>query len=301
MERNRSSLKNIILRIILAVVVVGTLLYLAIIPTQANDIINNSTLPTIFETIVFGATEEAPSIEPTEETIDLDAIIDAVLLPIQYNLYATSEEVSLAIEEINTYRENLVSTIEIYADTEIVLMAEIKRIEEIRLQYELNYTNLKAEEDKWAQREAEYPEATFIWRYMREEFQWSPEVCAGIIGNMMSECGGQTLKGLSNWNTDDDSGYGLIQWIGGRRKAIEAKYGSHPSIEEQLIFMKDEMYGTNGVTNQLYVDGWLEAIMDSETPEQAAARFACYFERPASTYYGVRQRNARVAYDYFVD
>lgn len=301
MERNRNSLKHIFTRIILALIVIAVLLCATVARTQANDSLAPS-LPTFIEEIFTGSSSKEEIIpESTEEIIDLDAVLSEVVEIIEYNEYFTSQEVANAIIEIDEYCDRLQVTMNEYGELTSILQKEMERVQKIKVQYEEDYTNLKMEEDKWAEREAEYPEATFIWLYMRNEFQWSPEVCAGIMGNMMSECGGQTLKGLSNWDADGNSGYGLIQWIGGRRKAIEAKYGSHPSIEEQLIFMKDEMFGTNGVTNQLYIAGWLEAIMNSKTPEQAAARFACYFERPASTYYGVRQRNARVAYNYFVD
>ena len=226
-----------------------------------------------------------------------------VMEDFEYTNSTTSEECLTKIKDCNSYIFDLKEQV-VDANTEQQAYTEIARVLEIKSQYIVDYNNLleyEAEEAKWQEKAAEYPEATYIWRYMKEEFGWSDEVCAGIMGNMMSECGGQTLKGLSNWAVDGSSGYGLIQWIGGRRRAIEKKYGSHPTIEEQLLFMRDEMYGTNGVTNQLYKEGWLEAIMNSDTPEKAAANFARYFERPASSNYTVRQNNARKAYNFFVD
>ena len=44
----------------------------------------------------------------------------------------------------------------------------------------------------WAEKEAKYPVATYIWRYMKD-LGWSDAVCAGIMGNMMAEVGGHTL------------------------------------------------------------------------------------------------------------
>ena len=84
----------------------------------------------------------------------------------------------------------------------------------------------------------EYPEAQLIWDTMIS-WVWTAETCAGIIGNMMAEIGGGTLN-LSNWNSNDGCGYGLIQWTSNRRSVLKSRYGSYPTIEQQLIFMRDE-------------------------------------------------------------
>lgn len=75
----------------------------------------------------------------------------------------------------------------------------------------------------------EYPEAQLIWNTMIS-WGWTPETCAGIIGNMMAEIGGGTLN-LSNWNSNGGCGYGLIQWTSGRRSTLKSRYGSYPTIE----------------------------------------------------------------------
>jgi hypothetical protein len=131
---------------------------------------------------------------------------------------------------------------------------------------------------------------------MTEELGWSDIVAAGIMGNMMAECGGQTLA--LNWNSNGASGYGLIQWIGNRRASITGKYGETPTIIEQIEFVKDELYGTNGVTQQV-TDQQRESILNASSPEKCAEKFAMWFERPASTNYSVRRSNAARAYAYF--
>ena len=147
----------------------------------------------------------------------------------------------------------------------------------------------------------EYPEAQLIWNTMIS-WGWTPETCAGIIGNMMAEIGGGTLN-LSNWNSNGGCGYGLIQWTGGRRSTLKGRYGSYPTIEQQLIFMRDELFGTNN-TRQQVNSSVLNKIMNTngnESPESIAFCFASNYERCASRYRARRQGYARIAYEYFMN
>lgn len=147
----------------------------------------------------------------------------------------------------------------------------------------------------------EYPEAQLIWNTMIS-WGWAPETCAGIIGNMMAEIGGGTLD-LSDWNSNGGCGYGLIQWTGGRRSLLKSRYGSYPNIEQQLIFMRDELFGTNN-TRQQVSSSVLNRIMNTngnETPESIAFCFASNYERCASRYRARRQGYARIAYEYFMN
>lgn len=169
-----------------------------------------------------------------------------------------------------------------------------KELEEVKNELE----EVKKENLQWSSKYNQYPTATIAWIYMTEELKWSNVVAAGIIGNMMAECGGQTLA--LNWDSNDSNGYGLIQWIGARRASIKAKYGELPTIVEQIEFVKDELYGTNGVTQQV-TDQQRKLILNANSPEQCATEFARWFERPASTNYSVRKSNAAKAYAYFCE
>ena len=147
----------------------------------------------------------------------------------------------------------------------------------------------------------EYPEAQLIWDTMIS-WGWTAETCAGIIGNMMAEIGGGTLN-LSNWNSNGGCGYGLIQWTGGRRSTLKGRYGSYPTIEQQLIFMRDELFGINN-TRQQVSSSVLDKIMNTngnESPESIAFCFASNYERCASRYRAKRQGYARIAYEYFMN
>lgn len=155
------------------------------------------------------------------------------------------------------------------------------------------------EDDKWAERAAEYPVATQVWLYMKNEFGWSDIICAGVIGNLMAECGGCWTSDL-NWRSNHSGGLGMVQWIGGRRKQIIQYYGEQPTVEEQLTFMYNELYGLNGVTKQV-TNKQLDAIMNAKTPEECAFAFASYYERCAEKHRPPRRGYARTAYEYFVD
>ena len=151
-----------------------------------------------------------------------------------------------------------------------------------------------------------YPEAQLIWNTMIS-WGWAPETCAGIIGNMMAEVGQGNKEDPTSWlnldwDSNGNSGYGLIQWTGGRRTAIKSRYGSYPNIEQQLIFMRDELFGTNN-TNKQVSDAALDIIMNTngnQTPESIAMSFATNYERCAARYRAKRQGYARIAYEYFM-
>lgn len=151
---------------------------------------------------------------------------------------------------------------------------------------------------KWEIRSSEYPVATQVWLYMKNEFGWNDIVCAGIMGNLMAECGGCWTDDL-DWQVNKSSGLGMIQWIGSRRQRIISIYGSNPSVEDQLNFMRDELYGTNGVTKQV-TDWQLDKIMNASTPEECAFAFATYFERCSENHRAPRRGYAKTAYEYFV-
>lgn len=152
---------------------------------------------------------------------------------------------------------------------------------------------------KWEVRKAEYPAATEAWLIMSEEFGWSDTVCAGIIGNLMAECGGCWTQDL-DWQINTKHGMGMVQWIGGRRSQLVALYGENPTVRDQMMFMKDELYGSNGVTKQV-TESQLNEIMNASSPEECAYAFASYYERCASQHRAPRRGYARTAYEYFVD
>ena len=216
-----------------------------------------------------------------------------------WNLVLFQDENTMLKNELDTTKAEYTAL----ADTNSSISKELESVnnelESVKSELESVKNELeevKKENLQWSSKYNQYPIATIAWIYMTEELGWSDTVAAGIIGNMMAECGGHTLD--LDWDINGSSGYGLIQWIGSRRVSIKEKYGETPTVVEQIEFVKDELYGTNGVTRQV-TDSQLKAIMDANTPEECAFAFACYYERCSVNYREFRRGLARTAYNYF--
>lgn len=237
--------------------------------------------------------------EPEEVVIVLDTVVFKRVEPTTYDEACSLLEEAIARQELAETVYQGLRTLGYADDHPAVVMAQTD-IENAELEvtyYQEQYL-VWEEIHKWELRAAEYPVATKVWLYMKNELGFSDIVCAGIMGNMMAECGGCWTSDL-DWDVHSSSGFGMIQWLGGRKQELFSIYGNTPSIENQLDFMKDELYGTNGVTKQ--VSDWqLDKIMNAETPEECAYAFACYFERCGESHRAPRRGYARRAYEYFV-
>lgn len=242
----------------------------------------------------------------TEPTINLELYAQQHFdESLDYIELDTSNDCLDVIGKCNEYSAFLQNTLteNLNPEIEAITLSEIDRVNEIKLKYQSDYNRLLEEEAiaaYWNAKREEYPVATEVWLYMKNEFGWNDIVCAGIMGNIMAEIGGGTLN-FDNWNANGSSGYGMIQWISSRRRQLKSIYGEYPTPEQQLEFMYDEMHGTDGVTNQLYISGSLDRIMNATTPGDAAYYFAIYFERCADWAVTVRPGYARIAYDYFTN
>jgi hypothetical protein len=275
-------LKRIVIGIFLlsAILNHGTL----VCSVPADDVV-------IQETIV----EETQT--PTEAETEPPIIIEYRKYSYVSNL--SENDLYPMIEEIIEYIDYLES----FSIDSTTLLDEIDAMNVLLEKYSLDLETAITERQYFEKCAEQYPEATQIWFYMKENFGWSDIVCAGIMGNIMAEIGGGSAEGAlgfgDKWKIDKASGMGMFQWTAGRRKEIKTIYGNAPTIEQQLDFMYNELYGSNGVTKQVKSNE-LEAILNADTPEKVAVNFAQYFERCASFSYTPRKNYARFAYDYFV-
>lgn len=150
----------------------------------------------------------------------------------------------------------------------------------------------RAEEAKWATKTAEYPAATQIWRYMKAQ-GWNDYVCAGIMGNLMAEVGGQTLD--IRYTLSSSGYYGMCQWSRGYSQVWGA------GLETQCDFLRDTIKYEFDTYGFKYQKGFnFNSFLNMTDAQQAALAFAKSYERCASGSYGVRQKNALKAYNYFV-
>lgn len=143
-----------------------------------------------------------------------------------------------------------------------------------------------------------YPTAEKIWVELKE-YGLNDYVCAGIIGNIMAEIGGNTLV-LDHWEywSKNDS-YGICQWKDGRRLQLLNEFGS--DIDAQIEFLLYELPIEMDKFGYLYeTDYNYEAFVSSLSLEETAVAFAKCFERCQNKYVEMRISNAQMAYEYFV-
>lgn len=156
------------------------------------------------------------------------------------------------------------------------------------------YTERKADlefELEWKERKEEYPVATEIWLYMKS-LGWNNYVCAGILGNMMTEVGGNTLD-IRYWLKGNY--YGICQWSRGYSKVWGA------NLKGQLDFLKNTIKYELNTYGYAYANGFnYEKFLALQDERAAALSFARCYERCGSAGYAQRQKNATVAYNYFV-
>lgn len=288
--------KNIAIIAFVAIVVVICLTMTAFAGEATKN--ENNTVATISEAYI--PSETSSTEEPKEEeVITLESVVVERVEPTTYDeANSLLEKAKDRKETAQTVYDGLVSLG--YAENHpavVMAQADVKSANK-DVKYYQEQQAVWEEKHEWEVRAAEYPAATEAWLYMKNEFGWSDTVCAGIIGNFMAECGGCWTQDL-DWDVNTQHGLGMVQWIGGRRSALINRYGSNPSIKEQLNFVKDELYGTNGVTQQV-TDSQLDKIMNASSPEECAFAFASYYERCAEQYRAPRRGYARTAYEYFV-
>ena len=159
---------------------------------------------------------------------------------------------------------------------------------------ELNKINI----DQWVKIYEEYPYATYVWLYLTKTLEYTPEVAAGIIGNMIAEVGGTTLN-LQYWLYSYDGGfyYGLCQWgktwfpeVRGMDLIFQCEYLAN-TIESQF-----EAFGKTFRNNYTY-----ETFLESSSAEEAALAFAACYERCGQGSWYIRQTYAKTTFEYFVD
>lgn len=133
---------------------------------------------------------------------------------------------------------------------------------------------------------AQYPYACQVWQILREN-GYNEYVAAGILGNMMCECGGHTLR-LQPFLYSHGY-YGLCMWSLHYGAAVGGR-----DIQGQM----DYLFG-NIQKNMNYFggSGCYNTFMSLQNEQTAARYFQQYYERGSGS--SVRQTNATKALNYF--
>ena len=166
---------------------------------------------------------------------------------------------------------------------------QIQQLEEQVQKLEDTSAKLAASKTSTFKADGNYNQARTVWNYLRD-LGLNEYVCAGILGNIMAEVGGQTLD-ISRWSyysSNSSTYYGICQWAGGRKSRLLNNFGT--SLEAQLEFLSVELFEVIPKGNAFY---------SMQNEQEAALYFAKYYERCSSKYYSVRQRNATKALSYF--
>ena len=138
-----------------------------------------------------------------------------------------------------------------------------------------------------------------VWLTLRAR-GYSEIVTAGILGNMMTECGGNTLD--LQWNVHGhyygSTFYGLCQWCMDYRPASF----DGCSIQEQLNYLSSSLESEMNTFGSNYQSGYnYNSFIKAKSVDETAAAFAACYERPGYEYnnYEQRRKNAWTAYNYF--
>lgn len=211
---------------------------------------------------------------------------------------ATKDEMKVALEEAEALHNSEMLIAKIEFDEHLVNDIEkeqflnnyIAKLENDIEELESVRTGLEVELDEKHEQLAsiEYPDATQVWMSLQSE-GLSDVVCAGIMGNIMAEVGGQTLD-ISYWKkqSPSDSYYGICQWNRAGIERMLQGYGSN--LRAQINFLIDELYRVFPNDHVFYT---------LEDEKEVALYFAKYFEKCGTGSYNVRQKNATKALEYF--
>ena len=194
-------------------------------------------------------------------------------------------------DKMNSARQMEKAALELgYSENHYVVQLarqEYQEAQEACAPYQEIYDSLEA---RWSEKEAEYPEATQIWTYLKN-LGYNDYVCAGILGNIMAEAGGNTLKIQP---LVQGGFYGICQW----NQAYSEVWGA--SLEEQLDFLRDTIEYELDTFGYAYgKDFDYGAFLQLTDEKDAALAFSKCYERNAPSSYNIRQVNATKALEYF--
>lgn len=171
--------------------------------------------------------------------------------------------------------------------------AEAKRQKALAEAEAKRQAEIAAKEAAWSQKMTEYPTATTIWRAMKAQ-GWNDYVCAGIMGNMMAEVGGQTLN--LRYALSTGTYYGICQWSRGYSEVWGAGLDTQINFLIKTIKYEFDTYGSK------YQKGFnFNSFLNLRDCRAASLAFSKCYERCASKTYSIRQNNAVKAYNYFVN
>ena len=142
--------------------------------------------------------------------------------------------------------------------------------------------------------EDEYFYAREIWEYLRYEMGLNKYCAAGIMGNIMTECGGQTLN-IQPYITNSSGHYGICQWNLRYFPEVRGK-----SLHGQLEFLNSTIRWIMNDFGDRYYNGFNYNKFIEITDERVAAKaFAYAYEGSPKPCSQRRLDHATTALNYF--
>lgn len=161
-----------------------------------------------------------------------------------------------------------------------------------------DYFIIRMAKDQWHTAHNEYvkltryPAAARIWLYLKDQ-GFNDAVCAGILGNIMAEVGGQTLD-IRYW-IGGNGYYGMCQWS---KAYCPDVWGL--GLYGQLDYLMQTIHYEFDTFGFCYKKGFTyEDFIQMTDEKEAALAFAKCYERCASQHYYIRTINATKALEYF--
>lgn len=224
---------------------------------------------------------------------------------IEYQMDLTKDELIIILNEYNQIKESQLKMKEelskIHSPNSILLKEIDRQMQEIEIYlafYQLEYDKIIALEleEIWEQKRLQYPDATYVWEKLKS-YGYNDYVCAGIMGNLMAEVGGQTLNlEYEKYSSETKGYYGICQWSKSYSEVWYTDLKTQVNFLSRSILYELDTYGFKYKKGFDYVD-----FCDLTNEKEAALAFAKCYERCGKGSYEQRQLNATAAYNYYVE
>lgn len=267
-------------------------------PTEANtETVEKE--PTLYPEIEYKKLDSLSDMKTLAESVG--SAIETLTYEYEYGTY-TEDNLELIRKEkvrLEEVHEMLLHDIgEMEQDTKETVEENKKPSNSSKPSKPSNSSNKKpqnnATPDEPVSSNGKYKHATTVWNYLKSE-GYSDVVCAGIMGNFMTETGGHTLNIDPYDYSSNGRYYGIAQWSSKYYPDVHGK-----DLDYQLDFLSKTIKKEFDNYGRLYKRGFTyEDLLNLDSPRDAALAFAKVYERCGSGSYGKRQNGAEVAYDYF--
>lgn len=242
------------------------------------------------------STEGSNGVGSTIEEIEPEETQSALIsTPIMFSDFQYVEsynikETEAKIKELSGYIQQLTEAIDsgMYEfPARYTMQLENSRLLLIEASYQANLETLMAWKSEYY-----YAYETLDF-FMRNGY--SKEVACGIIGNMIVETSGTSLKLNPTIYSPGRSHYGLCQWY------LKYKpFMANMAFEKQLDYLLSDIPVEFKTFGKCYKKGFtVEDFLAVTSTEEAAEIFAKVYERPGAGTYTKRRQCALKAYEYF--